>query len=106
MSSFTSDGGMRTETDPIAVPSHDAPREVEDRRLDTSGEQNPLYDRMARELYVAVISDILDRLGYRNQVMQAAIRPVDPGSRQVLVGRAATIQCTPQYEVPVEPYTG
>ncbi|MEA2523068.1 MAG: 4-hydroxy-4-methyl-2-oxoglutarate aldolase [Thermomicrobiales bacterium] len=75
-------------------------------RLDDGGERIALYDRMARELYVAVISDILDSLGYRNQVMQASIRPVDPGSNYVLVGRAATIQCTPQYEVPLEPYTG
>src|SRR5689334_10117629 len=71
-----------------------------------TADQIALYDRMARELYVAVISDILDGLGYRNQVMQAAIRPVDPATRKVLVGRAATIQCTPQYEVPLEPYTG
>jgi regulator of RNase E activity RraA len=60
---------------------------------------------MAAELYVAVISDILDGLGYRNQVMEAAIRPIDPGSRQALVGRVATIQCAPQYELPDEPYT-
>jgi regulator of RNase E activity RraA len=79
---------------------------LEDRQVDDSGERIALYDRMARELYVAVISDILDGLGYRNQVMQANLRPVDPASRQVLVGRAATIQCTPQYEIPVEPYTG
>jgi 4-hydroxy-4-methyl-2-oxoglutarate aldolase len=74
--------------------------------VDTSGDQIALYDRMARELYVAVISDILDGLGYRNQVLDAKIRPVDHATRQILVGRAATVHCTPQYEVPPEPYTG
>ncbi len=64
-----------------------------------------LYDRMARELYVAVVSDILDSLGFRNQVMTAAIRPIDPASRDVLVGRAATVLHAPIYEVPKEPYT-
>jgi 4-hydroxy-4-methyl-2-oxoglutarate aldolase len=78
----------------------------EDSRVDDTPDRTARYDRMARELYVAVISDILDGLGYRNQVMQATIRPVDPACRSVLVGRAATIQCTPQYEVPIEPYTG
>lgn len=74
--------------------------------MDDSGERIALYDRMARELYVAVISDILDGLGYRNQVLQASIRPLDPASQHVLVGCAATIQCAPQYEIPTEPYTG
>ncbi len=72
-----------------------------------SGESDriALYDRMANELYVAVISDILDGLGYRHQVMQAGIRPVKVDSRAVLVGRAATVLFAPQYEVPAEPYT-
>jgi len=64
-----------------------------------------LFDRMAKELYSAVISDILDQLGYRNQVMTADIRPIDPGFRGAVVGRAATVRYAPQYEVPPEPYT-
>lgn len=64
-----------------------------------------LYDRMARELYVAVVSDILDSLGFRNQVMLANVRPVDVTSRKVLVGRAATVMFAPIFEVPKEPYT-
>ncbi|GIW04506.1 MAG: demethylmenaquinone methyltransferase [Thermomicrobiales bacterium] len=64
-----------------------------------------LFDRMASELYAAVISDILDQLGYRQQVMTARIRPVDPAYRGALVGRAATVRYAPQYEVPPEPYT-
>jgi 4-hydroxy-4-methyl-2-oxoglutarate aldolase len=64
-----------------------------------------LYDRMAMELYVAVISDMLDGLGLRSQVMEAGIRPIDPTSRKVVVGRALTVLFAPIYEVPAEPYT-
>jgi len=64
-----------------------------------------LFDRMASQLYVAVISDVLDRLGFRSQVLSAEIHPVKPGSLDVLVGRAATVLTAPQYEIPAEPYT-
>jgi 4-hydroxy-4-methyl-2-oxoglutarate aldolase len=64
-----------------------------------------LYDRMARELYVAVISDILDGLGLRDQVMQANIRPIDPAAGRIVVGRAAPVLFAPIYHVPTEPYT-
>ncbi len=60
---------------------------------------------MARELYVAVISDILDGLGFRDQVMHANIRPIDPTSRDVVVGSAHTILMAPIYEMKPEPYT-
>ena len=64
-----------------------------------------LYDRMASELYVAVVSDILDGLDFRQQVMDAAIRPIDPTSRRVLVGRAAPVLFAPSDDLPAEPYT-
>lgn len=60
---------------------------------------------MARDLYVAVISDILDGLGFRDQVMQASIRPIDLASRTVLVGSAHTVLMAPIYEMKPEPYT-
>jgi regulator of RNase E activity RraA len=60
---------------------------------------------MASELYVAVVSDILDGLGLRDQVMHAAVKPIDPASRQVLVGRAHTLLAAPIFEVPEAPYT-
>jgi 4-hydroxy-4-methyl-2-oxoglutarate aldolase len=60
---------------------------------------------MATELYVAVISDILDGLGLRNQVMDAQIKPINPASKQVVVGRAAPVLFAPIYHVPAEPYT-
>lgn len=73
---------------------------------ETSGDADAqLFDRMARELYVAVIADILDGLGHRHHVMDAAIRPVLPDPAQVVVGRAATLLVAPQYERPEQPYT-
>src|SRR5680860_1088890 len=60
---------------------------------------------MANELYVAVISDILDSLGFRQQVMDANIRPVDPVERRVLVGCAHTVLMAPIHEMKEEPYT-
>ncbi|MGH2613680.1 MAG: RraA family protein [Thermomicrobiales bacterium] len=66
---------------------------------------NALFDLMAERLYAAVVSDILDGLGFRNQVLRPGIVPVDRDSRQVLVGRAATVLVGPQYEVVAQPYT-
>ena len=64
-----------------------------------------LFDMMAEKLYVAVISDILDSLGLRNQVLQPGVVPAQPDPSQVLVGRAATVLVGPQYEVVEQPYT-
>ncbi len=64
-----------------------------------------LFDRMARDLYVAVISDMLDGLGLRSQVMRPYVRPIDPSRAPVLVGRAATVVVAPQFEVVAQPYT-
>lgn len=64
-----------------------------------------LFDRMARDLYVAVISDMLDGLGLRDQVMRPVVRPIDPSRAPVLVGRAATLVVAPQFEVVAQPYT-
>jgi 4-hydroxy-4-methyl-2-oxoglutarate aldolase len=60
---------------------------------------------MADTLYVAVISDILDGMGFRNQVLQPGVVPAQPDPGQVLVGRAATVLVAPQYEVVEQPYT-
>jgi len=60
---------------------------------------------MAENLYVAVISDILDGMGFRSQVLQPGVVPARPDPSQVLVGRAATVLVGPQYEVVDQPYT-
>ena len=66
---------------------------------------NSLFDIMAEKLYVAVISDILDGMGYRSQVLQPGVVPAHPNPSQILVGRAATVLVGPQYEVVDQPYT-
>lgn len=68
-------------------------------------DRRELFDRMASQLYVAVISDILDSLGFRDQVLESTIQPIDPLERQVLVGSAHTILMAPIYEMKPEPYT-
>ncbi|MFL5760016.1 MAG: RraA family protein [Thermomicrobiales bacterium] len=73
--------------------------------FESTADRIALFDRMAQELYVAVISDILDSLGYRDQVMRASIQPVNKNTRDVLVGSAATVMFAPQYEVLPSPYT-
>ncbi len=70
-----------------------------------AGLDNALFDTMAEKLYVAVISDVLDSLGFRNQVLQPGVVPAQPDPGQVLVGRAATVLVGPQYEVVDQPYT-
>jgi 4-hydroxy-4-methyl-2-oxoglutarate aldolase len=73
--------------------------------LVSTDERIALYDRMATELYVAVVSDILDGLGFRNQVMDAGIVPIDPTSRKAAVGSAHTVLMAPCYEMKPDPYT-
>jgi regulator of RNase E activity RraA len=68
----------------------------------TVEEEAALFDRLASELYTAVLSDVLDGLGYRDQAMRAEIRPVYPGA--VAVGRAHTLLSTDVYRIPDDPY--
>ncbi|THF75509.1 RraA family protein [Cohnella fermenti] len=61
-----------------------------------------LFDRMSESLYTAVISDTLDELGYRNQVMRENINPIDPS--WVVAGRAKTILSVDVHYIPENPY--
>jgi 4-hydroxy-4-methyl-2-oxoglutarate aldolase len=61
-----------------------------------------LLDLVAQRLYSAVLSDVLDQLGYREQAMQARLRPVWPGA--TLVGRAHTVLTVDVYELKPDPY--
>lgn len=54
------------------------------------------------QLYAAVIADILDDMGYRNQVMNAHIRPLK--ADDIVVGRARTMLAIPEFHIPDEPY--
>jgi 4-hydroxy-4-methyl-2-oxoglutarate aldolase len=49
-----------------------------------------MLDRLSK-LYPAVVSDCLDRIGYRQQVMRPHIRPLFPQAR--LAGFAMTVHC-------------
>ena len=54
----------------------------------TSAADAAVLDRMRSELSAALLSDALDSLGYRRQVLPPSIRPLD--STHVLAGRART----------------
>jgi 4-hydroxy-4-methyl-2-oxoglutarate aldolase len=57
-----------------------------------------LIERAREELYAAVLSDVLDSLGYRHQVLPPHIRPLDESL--VLAGRARTGLYRDVYHVP------
>ncbi|MBP1964949.1 RraA family protein [Paenibacillus aceris] len=60
------------------------------------------FDYLEQKLYTAVIGDILDDLGYRNQTLGAGVRMVDPKLK--ISGRVFTAQATKVFSVPAEPY--
>jgi regulator of RNase E activity RraA len=53
-------------------------------------------------LYSAVVADVLDGLGYRNQTLPANIRPLTP--RQRIAGVVFPAQATTVHEIPARPY--
>lgn len=59
-----------------------------------------LLERL-RRLYPAVLSDCLDKLGWRRQVMEPRIRPLYPEA--VLAGFAATVHCVEVDALPSSP---
>ncbi|MFC5404105.1 RraA family protein [Cohnella soli] len=60
------------------------------------------FDFLEQNLYSAVIADILDDLGYRNQTFGTGIRLIDPSLK--ISGRAFTAQAAKVFEIPAEPY--
>jgi len=59
-------------------------------------------DRIADGLYSSVLSDILDDLGHRHQVMWPEVCPLYAGAR--VAGRAATMLVVVVSELPAQPY--
>lgn len=59
-------------------------------------------DHLQSELNTAVICDILDDMGYRNQAMSGRLHPLDDNYK--LVGVAKTVLSYDVYEMPEEPY--
>lgn len=70
---------------------------------DNFGDDLKLFREIEVRLYSAVISDALDALGYRDQVMREYLRPWSAGAP--FAGRARTVLCRDQYHIPDDPYT-
>jgi regulator of RNase E activity RraA len=64
--------------------------------------ERDMFDLMAQKLAASVISDILDTLGFRDQVMRTTIRPLF--SEALVVGRAMPVLYAEVFEVPEKPY--
>ncbi len=65
-----------------------------------------IFDYIRRELYVPVVCDILDELGFREQAMHQRLRPLLPDMRACgFVGRARTVRwMETEYVVEEDPY--
>lgn len=59
---------------------------------------------MRRELFTAVVGDILDQLGYRHQFLPPQIRPLQP--TLIVAGRAMTVLEADMLPAPAEPEGG
>lgn len=75
-------------------------------RLDQGMNDRDIFDFMQKRLYVPVVCDILDSLGYRNQAMHHRLRPLLPDLRNCgFVGRARTIRwMDTDYTIEEDPY--
>lgn len=71
--------------------SNDAPHDVSDNIL-----------KSLDQLYAAVVCDVLDALGYRNQTLPSRIRPLTP-TKEVR-GRIYTARAEAVTDIPPEPY--
>jgi 4-hydroxy-4-methyl-2-oxoglutarate aldolase len=68
---------------------------------DLPGEK-AMFDRMEKNLYSSVISDILDEVGVRSHTLSHLIRPIRPD--MVLAGRSMPVVSSRVFEVPEHPY--
>ena len=66
------------------------------------GSDEETFALIREKLYTAVVSDELDRLGFRNQAMRHDIRPLHPDF--VVIGRARTALWIPEYRERDNPY--
>jgi 4-hydroxy-4-methyl-2-oxoglutarate aldolase len=56
-------------------------------------DETDFFDQIKEDLYVAVVCDILDELGYRHQAMHQRLRPLLPNIKKCgFIGRAKTIE--------------
>ncbi len=70
--------------------------------MSTRTSEDALLTTLREKLYVPVVSDVLDAMGYLDQAMSADLRPLEPHMR--VVGRAHTALTADVYERPEEPY--
>jgi regulator of RNase E activity RraA len=67
--------------------------------------RSPEWVSRLAKLYSPVVADVLDKLGFRQQVMTANIRPLYPEAK--IAGFALTVQIVPARETaPEHPYAG
>ena len=67
-----------------------------------SEQPSDYFASIERNLYTAVLADVLDDLGHRDRSMHHDIRPLYDGAK--IVGRAATLLIAEVFENPEEPY--
>lgn len=61
-----------------------------------------LPDLLLENLYSAVVSDVLDKMGFRNQILGARIHALTPAQR--VFGRVFTAHAQAVSEIPAAPY--
>jgi len=69
---------------------------------EASSDDTELFEHISTNLYTAVLSDALDELGFRDQVMREYLQALDPCS--VFAGWARTIWCMDVFEESENPY--
>lgn len=62
------------------------------------------YQWIKDNLYVAIVCDVLDQMGYRNQAMHQRLRPLDT-ENCTIVGRARTLRWMETDYIDAEPYS-
>lgn len=60
------------------------------------------FTPQSKNLYSAVVADVLDKLGYRNQILSARVKALTPANR--VFGQVFTARAVKVSEVPAEPY--
>lgn len=70
--------------------------------MSTRTREDALLTTLREKLYVPVVSDVLDAMGYLDQAMSADLRPLEPHMR--VIGRAHTALTADVYERPEDPY--
>ena len=81
-----------------------APRGARSRSPKLPTDRRKLHDWIRQHLYVAVVCDVLDEIGYHDQAMHQRLRPLDPDNCTI-VGRARTFRwMETDYVVTEDPY--